>query len=685
MTTDASGNLYVVGAFTGTVDFDPGIGITSAGPAVGSDIWFGKYTSAGNLVWAKALIGGDDDFGRDIVLDNSGNIFITGYFGTQFPLDFDPGAGIAPPSVPMGLFFSKYSNNGTFQWVKTIGGTGANGVRSHAIALDGSGNIHIAGQVASSSGQSASYDFDPGVGQTLLNTANGSVFYAKYTTSGNFVWAKNVGSVNSGSQATDLALDASGNIHITGYFSGSADFHPSSTSPILNSVNGGAFVCKYNSTGGYLWTKQVSGFSGDLGLSIAVDASGNIFSAGSRNVTGGNAYLARFNSSGTQTHLLNVGGTGIDSGQSIKIVGSALYLGGYFSGSGVDFNSGTSPAVILSTPFIDFFLAKYSTSDLSCLWARNYDLQVTYTDFEINAIQISQNKIVAAGNFRGVGDFTTCGDATSYNAATLDAFLVGYTLSDLDPTIGGPDAMCSPGQMIFSTANIPIGATVTWSTNPPSWVSPSSGIGQNFITNLLPGAGPGTLEVTAIVSGSCGGPLYWQVSIGIPEELCTPEVLSMEPCATLHVTTCTGGLSNYNWYIDGSLIATSPTNTTSLGILYPILPEGNHSLCVTTQNGCGESAPACTNFLTGNCDFQFMIGYPNPSEDIIQLTIDRDAKELLDFEYSYSLQDKVGHPVRSGSTNLNSIAIDIKDLPRDVYYLRIEMHGKVYLQRVTLN
>ena len=275
MTTDASGNIYVVGAFTGILDFDPGASVVNAGPAVGSDIWFGKYNSTGSLVWAKALIGGDDDFGRDIVLDNSGNIYITGYFATQFPLDFDPGAGTAPPSVPKGLFFAKYNNSGAFQWVKTIGATSANGVRSHAIALDASGNCYLAGQMSSS--QATSYDFDPGAGVSNLSTANGSVFYAKYTSLGNYVWAKNVGPANTGGEATDLSLDASGNVHITGSFVGNADFHPSSTAPVLNSANGGAFVCKYNSSGNYVWSTQVTGGNGDRGMALVTDATNNVF------------------------------------------------------------------------------------------------------------------------------------------------------------------------------------------------------------------------------------------------------------------------------------------------------------------------------------------------------------------------------------------------------------------------
>lgn len=83
MTTDASGNIYVVGGFSGTINFGG-----SQATALGSDIWFGKYTSSGSLVWAHSVGGGDDDFGMDIALDNSGNVYITGYFNSGRTLHF---------------------------------------------------------------------------------------------------------------------------------------------------------------------------------------------------------------------------------------------------------------------------------------------------------------------------------------------------------------------------------------------------------------------------------------------------------------------------------------------------------------------------------------------------------------------------------------------------------------------
>ncbi|MDZ4714065.1 MAG: SBBP repeat-containing protein [Cytophagales bacterium] len=685
MTTDAGGNIYVVGAFTGTIDFDPEAGVVSAGPAFGSDIWFGKYTSTGSLIWARALIGGDDDFGKDISLDNSGNIYITGYFGTQSPLDFDPGIGTASPTVPKGLFFAKYNNSGTFQWVRTIGGSTAIGVRSNAIAIDASGNCHIAGEMSAS--QSTTYDFDPGAGTANLNTSNGSVFYAKYNSSGNFLWAKNVGRANSGSNANDLALDGSGNVHITGFFTGSADFHPSATSPILNSANGSAFVCKYNSSGNFVWSKQVTGSNGDMGMAMATDGTSNVFVTGSRWLNGGNVLLARFNSAGTQTHVLNIGGTSSDTGQALKVDGSGnIYMAGYFGGSNVDFNPNYLPPRTLTTGFLDFFIAKYSAADLSCQWAKNYDLQLTFTDFEINAVHISSGKLVAAGNFRGSGDFTTCGPATVFNATTVDGFLVGYNITDPGISMSGPDAICNPGEMSFAVYNVPIGASVTWSITPSSWVSSSSGSGSTFVTNLLPGSGPGTLLVTATISGACGNIIQREVQVGVPEALCTPEIFAMEPCNTLHAATCSGA-PIYNWYIDSNLVVTSPFHDVGISLLTnPPLGAGAHSLCVSAQNGCGESPWSCTTFITGDCSFgQFGLGSPNPAQKELSFTMEKSGLTTLDYSYTYQLLDRNGAFVKGGTTNKNSITIDVRDVPRDTYYFEVCAGEKLIKQRIVIN
>ncbi|MDA1016933.1 MAG: SBBP repeat-containing protein [Planctomycetota bacterium] len=87
---DADGNVYVVGDFEGTVDFDPGPSAVNLISAGGSDAFVAKYDDVGALIWARRLGGGGNDSGLAIALDDNGNVYTTGSFaGTA---DFDPGA-----------------------------------------------------------------------------------------------------------------------------------------------------------------------------------------------------------------------------------------------------------------------------------------------------------------------------------------------------------------------------------------------------------------------------------------------------------------------------------------------------------------------------------------------------------------------------------------------------------------
>src|SRR5689334_19755511 len=71
-----------------------------------------------------------------------------------------------------------------------------------------------------------------------------------------------------------LALDASGNIYSTGQFTGTADFNPGAG--VFNLTGGGIFISKLDSSGNFIWAKSVA--SGG-GYSIAVDAAANIYAS----------------------------------------------------------------------------------------------------------------------------------------------------------------------------------------------------------------------------------------------------------------------------------------------------------------------------------------------------------------------------------------------------------------------
>jgi len=86
----AAGSIYITGFFFGTLDFDPGAGVSNLTAYGASDVFIQKLDASGNFVWAKQLGGMDYDSGYSITTDASGNIYTSGFFWAT--ADFDPGA-----------------------------------------------------------------------------------------------------------------------------------------------------------------------------------------------------------------------------------------------------------------------------------------------------------------------------------------------------------------------------------------------------------------------------------------------------------------------------------------------------------------------------------------------------------------------------------------------------------------
>src|SRR5206468_2219017 len=147
---DGSGNVYVTGTFTGTVDFDPSPGgttnLTSAGSGVKTDAFVVKLNATtGALVWAKQIGGASAGFVvSGNAVDGTGNVYVTGQFnGTA---DFDPSPGGTTNLTAIGtndIFVVKLDTNGAFGWAARFGSSGINA--GHGIALDESGNVYVTG------------------------------------------------------------------------------------------------------------------------------------------------------------------------------------------------------------------------------------------------------------------------------------------------------------------------------------------------------------------------------------------------------------------------------------------------------------------------------------------------------------------------------------------------------------
>ncbi|HEX8515223.1 MAG TPA: SBBP repeat-containing protein [Bacteroidia bacterium] len=90
---DESGNVYTLGSFNLTCDFDPGPDNYEITAANFYDVFITKFNALGEYIWAGSFGGSSQEFGFGLAIDHSDNIYSTGYFHET--VDFDPGAGIA--------------------------------------------------------------------------------------------------------------------------------------------------------------------------------------------------------------------------------------------------------------------------------------------------------------------------------------------------------------------------------------------------------------------------------------------------------------------------------------------------------------------------------------------------------------------------------------------------------------
>jgi hypothetical protein len=431
VTLDSSGYLYVAGSFQGTVNFDPNGGTTYLTSAGSDDIFVAKYNATTRaLVWAKRMGGTGSDVANAIAVDSSGNVYTTGYFnGTA---NFNPnGTNNLTSAGGTDIFVSKLDSTGAYVWADDIGGTGADA--GNAIAVDSSGNVYTTGYYT------GTVNFNPNTGkkQNLTSAGGTDIFVSKLDSTGAYVGAWSMG--GSGSDAgAGIALDGSGNILTTGYFSGTANFNPSGTNNLTSAGNTDIFVSKLSSTGAFVWADRMGGTSADSAKGIALDSSGNVYTtgyfAGTANFNpngtniltsaGGNdAFVSKLTSAGAFGWADDLGGSGNDAGNAIAVDSSGnVYTTGYFSGT-ANFNPGGTYN-LTSAGNTDIFVSKLSSAG-AFVWADG--MGGTGADIG-NGLALSGTSYVhLTGSFSGTANFNPSGTYNVTAAATTDGFVARLT------------------------------------------------------------------------------------------------------------------------------------------------------------------------------------------------------------------------------------------------------------------
>jgi gliding motility-associated-like protein len=594
-TTDGAGNVYTMGAFCGTVDFDPGTGVSNlTSDNTPDDIFLVKFDPDGNFVWAVKLgdpfradngtaiaidasgnvfATGSSEFGfndyntlickidatgnllwtkkihtvtplgRSVALDQSGNLLITaGFMGT---VDFDPGAGVynlvSTGSTGSDLAVLKLDNDGNFLWAKKTGGTG--GEVGLSIRTDASGNIIIGGYYFGTDPA----DFDPGPGVFNLTSAgNMDVFILKLDVNGDFVWARSMGGTEE-DKLTSIAVNTAGTIFATGFFKGSGDYNPDAGIVNLTSVSSftsDIFLVRLNADGSFGWASGFGGADDDEGRAIAADASGN------------------------------------------------LLFTGFFNNT-VDFDPGPGVRNLVSNGqnlYPSMFIAKLDESE-GLVWAQEIMGTGSSSAVRSNGIAISSNGDISLGGIIWGGadfDFGLCDTDLGHNPYA--AFVMKITTGT-----PGPPTITS-----FTPSSGVAGTPVVITGTNFSTIPSENDVRWNVTSKAVVTASTATSITTTVPANAVTGKIY--IKVGCHPFINSTETFTVGPALTPTITSFTpsSGPTGITVTITGTNFSTTPASNTVQFNGTTAVVSASTATSITTTVPAGATTGKITVTVSGN-------------------------------------------------------------------------------------
>ncbi len=233
--TDNEGNVYLAGSFWGSIDLDPGPNVDEYVSEGNTDAYMVKFDAHGNLVWALTWGSGGYDTADDLLVDDSGNIYVHG--DIQYTVDLDPGPGTDEVHAGQGgVYLSKLDTSGNYYW-------NSEWFKNHSapcqkMAFDSHGNILFTG------------GYIGFLSQTWL-------FVRKMDDSGNGLWEVSWG-IPQPKKGDGLCVDDDGNIYVTGIFTGLVDLDPGPGFD-EHDANGSvdSYLIKLDPSGNYIWGRAL--------------------------------------------------------------------------------------------------------------------------------------------------------------------------------------------------------------------------------------------------------------------------------------------------------------------------------------------------------------------------------------------------------------------------------------------
>lgn len=582
--------------------------------------------------WGTYYGGSSLEEGLATSTDASGNVYLAGY--TDLASSSVIATSAAHQTTLSGMidaYLVKFNSNGVRQWSTYYGGDDTDNLRS--CAVDASGNVYIAGFTSSTLGISTSGAHQSAFGGTVNPV---DAFLVKFNSNGVRQWGTYYGG-DGLDDAYGCAVDATGNVYITGSSDYAVANNIIATSGSHQSAFGGgfldAYLAKFNTNGVRQWATFYGGSDPEGGVACVCDALGNVFMTGAttssnaiatsgahQTAFGGflDAFLVKFNASGVRQWGTYYGGddydeskclatdasnniimggvsnatltgviataashqsvntTGIDDGYIVKFNGNGVrQWGTYYGGEDVDAVTGCA-----TDASGNIFLTGYTSSTLTGAIATSGNHQTTLGNsiggYNAYLAKLSSSGTRQWGTYYGV-------DSETGNSCALDAngsiYLAGTATSSVGIATQGAHQSTYGGGFVLSDGFL---AKFTECNAPqaPSNTTPVNNLTfcSNRTTTLTASVSTGTINWYATATSS--------VSLGVGTTYTTPTLSAGTYTYYASANTCAESATrtSFSFTVLASPSISVNSGSICVGQSFTISPSGANSYTIQSNN-----------------------------------------------------------------------------------------------------
>lgn len=268
MKLDGENNLYLVGFFDKSLDFDPSEKTNKIIAQGLMDVFILKLDNKGNFLWVKTLNGKGANKGKALDFDSKNNVYVTGSFSETATL----GNLSITAEGGDGIFLAKLNKNGEEEWIKKISNTKYNS--GNGLHIDSNDFIYLTGNISS---RTEILEINKTL-EVKENTAN--LLIAKLDPEGNYLWLESIEG-DPYASGESILTDAFGNIYIAGYFHGNMFYRDKNILTAAGREDG--FIMMISKDGEILFTQAIGGLDHDRAAHLKIHSDNSLVVSGAFN------------------------------------------------------------------------------------------------------------------------------------------------------------------------------------------------------------------------------------------------------------------------------------------------------------------------------------------------------------------------------------------------------------------